>query len=66
MAKEALGRHRGVHQVYIRHVSKADREILDLLRNSKPENEESVTVLESLRDGVTDILVKIKVIDDSI
>ena len=66
MAEEALSRHRGTRQVYIRHVSNAEREILDILQNFEPENEESVTVLESLRDGLADKLVKIKAIDESI
>ena len=66
MAEEALGRHRETHQFYIRHVSNAECEILDILQNFELENEESVTVLESLRDGFTNILVKIKAIDDSI
>ena len=47
-------------------MSNAEREILDILQNFEPENEESVTVLESLRDGLTDKLVQIKAIDDSI
>ena len=47
MAEEALGRYRGTRQVYIRHVSNAEREILDILQKFEPENEESVTVLES-------------------
>ena len=66
MAEEALSRHRGTRHAYIRHVSNAEREILDILQNFEPQNEESVTVLESLRDGLTDKLVKIKAIDDSI
>ena len=66
MSKEALGRHRGTLQVYIRHVTNAEREMLDILQNFEPENEESVTVLESLRDGITDKLVKTKAIEDSI
>ena len=66
MAEEALGRHRETHQFYIRHVSNAECEILDILQNFELENEESVTVLESLRDGFTNKLVKIKAIDDSI
>ena len=52
--------------VYIRHVSNAEHEILDIFPNFEPENEESVTVLESLRGGLTDKLVKIKAIDDSV
>ena len=54
-SEEALGRHRGTRQVYIRHVSSAERKILEnyykfckILQNFEPENEESVTVLESL------------------
>ena len=47
-------------------MSNAECEILDILQNFELENEESVTVLESLRDGFTNILVKIKAIDDSI
>ena len=43
-----------------------NREILNILQNFEPENEESVIVLELLRDGLTDILVKIEAIDDSI
>ena len=66
MANKALGRHRGTRQVYIRHVSYAEREIFGILQNLEPESEESVTVLESLRDGLTGKLVKIKAIDDSI
>ena len=66
MAEEALSRHRGTRHAYIRHVSNAERKILDILQNFEPQNEESVTVLESLRDGLTDKLVKIKAIDDSI
>ena len=66
MAEEALGRHRGTRQVYIRRVSNAECEILDILQNFEPQNEELVTVLESLRDGLADKLVKIKAIDDSI
>ena len=67
MAEEALGsRHRATRQVYLRHASNAGREILDILQNFEPENEESVTVLESLRDGITDKLVKTKAIEDSI
>ena len=67
MAEEALGsRHRATRQVYIRHASNAGRGILDILQNFEPENEESVTVLESLRDGITDKLVKTKAIEDSI
>ena len=46
MSKEALGMHRGTLQVYISH------EILDILQNYEPENEESVTALASLRDGL--------------
>ena len=52
MSKETLGRHRGTLQVYISHVNNAKREILDILQNYEPENEESVTVLASLRDGL--------------
>ena len=66
MAEEAPGRYRGTRQIYIRHVSNAEREILDILQNFEPENEESVIVLESLRDGLTEKLAKIKAIDDSI
>ena len=66
MAEKALGRHRGAGQVYINHVSYAQREILDILQNFEPENKISVTVLESFRDGLTDKLVKIKAIDDNI
>ena len=66
MAEEALGTHRRTRHVYIRHVSVVEREILDILQNFEPEKEESVTVLESLRDGLTDKLVKIKAIDDSV
>ena len=66
MTEEVLGRHRGTRQVYIRHVSNAEREILDILQNFEPKNEESVTILELLRGGVTDKLVKIKAIDYSI
>ena len=47
MAEEALVRYRGTRQVYIRHVSNAEREILDILQKFEPENEGSVTVLES-------------------
>ena len=61
MAEEALGRQRGTRHVYIRHVSNTEREILDILQNFEPKKEESVTVLESLRDGLTCKLVKIKV-----
>ena len=60
MPQEALGRHRGTCQVCIRHVSNAESERLDILQNFEPKNEESVTVSESLRDGFTDKLVKIK------
>ena len=66
MTEEVLGRHRGTRKVYIRHVSNAEREILDILQNFEPKNEESVTILELLRGGVTDKLVKIKAIDYSI
>ena len=66
MAEEALGRHRGIRQVYIRHMTNTEREILDALQNFEPKNEESVTVLESLRDGRTDKLVKTKAVDGSI
>ena len=61
MAEEALGRHRGTRHVYIRHVSNMEREILDILQNFEPKKEESETVLESLRDGLTCKLAKIKV-----
>ena len=47
-------------------MSNAEREILDTLQNFEPGNEESVTVLGSLRGWLTDKLVKIKAIDDSI
>ena len=50
----------------IKHVSNIEGEILNILQNFEPENEESVTVLELLRDVLTDILVKIEAIDDSI
>ena len=50
----------------VRHVSNIEREILNILQNFEPEIEESVTILELLRDGLTDILVKIEAIDDSI
>ena len=66
MSEEGLGRHRGASQVYIRHISSAERKILDILQSFEPENEESVTVLESLIGGLADKLVKIKAIDDSI
>ena len=66
MAEEALGTHRRTRHVHIRHVSIAEREILDILQNFEPEKEESVIVLESLRDECTDKLVKIKAIDDSV
>ena len=66
MAEKALGRHRSTRRVYIRYVSNVEREILDILQNFEPENQGSVTVLESLRDGLTDKLVKFKAIDDSI
>ena len=66
MTEEVLGRHRGTRQVYIRHVSNVEREILDILQNFEPKNEESVTILELFRAGVTDKLVKIKAIDYSI
>ena len=42
-------------------MSNTEREILDILQNFEPEKGESVTVLESLRDGLTCKLVKIKV-----
>ena len=64
MTEESLGSHRGTHQVYIRCVSNAEREILDILQNF--EREKSATVLESLRDGLADKLNKMKAIDDSI
>ena len=54
MAEEALGKHRGTRQVYIRHASNAERETLDILQNFEPENEESVNVIESLRDRLAD------------
>ena len=67
MAEEALGsRHRATRQIYIKHASNTGREILDISQNFEPENEESVTVLESLGDGITDKLVKTKAIEDSI
>ena len=66
MAEEVLGRHSGTRQVYRRHVSNAKREILYILQTFEPENEESVTILESLRDGLAHKLVKIKATDDSI
>ena len=66
MAEEAQGRRRGTRQVYIRHVNNAEREILDILQNSDPENEEPATVLQLLRDGLTEKLAKIKAIDGSI
>ena len=66
MAEEALDTHRKTRHVHIRHVSIAEREILDILQNFEPEKEESVIVLESLRDECTDKLVKIKAIDDSV
>ena len=66
MAEKTLGKDSGTRQVYVRHVSNAEREILDILQNFEPENEESVIVLESLRDGLTEKLAKIKAIDDSI
>ena len=66
MAEEAQGRHRGTRQAYIRHVSNAEREILDILQNFEPGNEEPVIVLESLRDGLTEKLAKTKAIDGSI
>ena len=47
-------------------MSNAEREILDILQNFEPENEESVFVLESLRDRLTEKLAKIKAIDDNI
>ena len=52
--------------VHMSHVSNAEHKILDILQNFEPENEESVIVLESLRDGLTEKLAKIKAIDDSI
>ena len=64
MTEESLGRHRGTHQVYIRCVSNAEREILDILQ--KFEREKSATVLESLRYGLTDKLNIMKATDDSI
>ena len=64
MTEESLGRHRGTRQVYIRCVSNAEREILDILQNF--EREKLATVLESLRDGLADKLNKMKAIDDSI
>ena len=66
MTEEALGRHRGTRLLYIRHASNAEREILDILQNFEPGHKESVTVLGSLRGGLTDKLVKIKAIDQSI
>ena len=39
---------------------------IDILQNFEPENEESAIALESLRDGLTEKLPKIKVIDGSI
>ena len=42
-----------------------EREILDVLQNFKPQNEESVTVLDSLKDGLTAKLGKNKAHDDS-
>ena len=65
MTEEALGRHSCTHQVYIRNDSNTERKILYMVRNFEPGNEESVTVLESLRDGLTDKLDKIKANDDS-
>ena len=64
MTEESLGRHRGTHQIYIRCVSNAEREILDILQ--KFEREKSATVLESLRYGLTDKLNIMKATDDSI
>ena len=64
MTEESLGRHRGTRQVYIRFVSNAEREILDILQ--KFEREKSATVLESLRYGLTDKLNIMKATDDSI
>ena len=66
MTEEALGRHRGTRLLYIRHASNAEREILDILQNFEPGDKESVTVLGSLRGGLTDKLVKIKAIDQRI
>ena len=47
MSEEALGRHRGTRQVYIRHVSSVERKTLEnnykfckILQNFEPENEE--------------------------
>ena len=64
MTEESLGRHSGTRQVYIRCVSNAEREILDILQ--KFEREKSATVLESLRYGLTDKLNIMKATDDSI
>ena len=64
MTEESLGRHRGTRPVYIRCVSNAEREILDILQ--KFEREKSATVLESLRYGLTDKLNIMKATDDSI
>ena len=66
MAEETLGKDSETHQVYVRHMSNAEREILDKLQNFEPEIKESVIVLESLRDRLTEKLCKIKSIDDSI
>ena len=66
MAEETLGKDSGTRQVYVRHVSNAEREILDILQNFEPEIKESVIVLEQLRDRLTEKLGKIKAIDDSI
>ena len=64
VVEEALVRIRGTRQFYIRHVSNAEREILDILQNFEPEKEEPVTVLASFRDRLRDKLDKIKATDD--
>ena len=47
-------------------MSTAGREILDMLKNLEPENEESAIVLESLTDRLPEELAEIKAIVDSI
>ena len=66
MSESELGRLRGTRQVYIRHITNSEREILDLLTDFETENEDSVTRLIALKDRIKEKHEKVKDLDQKI
>ena len=66
MSEAELGRLRGTQQVYVRHITNSEREILALLTNFDIENEDLVVKLTAIKNRIKEKHEKIKDLDEKI